>query len=59
MSQTYKPKNKKRMTTHGFLTRKRSNGGRNTLLRRRRFTQMVFSLPIKMQRIMCPQNLQS
>ncbi len=36
MSQTYKPKNKKRMTTHGFLTRKKSNGGRNTLLRRLR-----------------------
>jgi len=36
MSQTYQPKNKKRKRTHGFLSRKKSSGGRSTLLRRLR-----------------------
>ncbi|MBI2618024.1 50S ribosomal protein L34 [Candidatus Kaiserbacteria bacterium] len=36
MSQTYKPKKQKRKRTHGFLVRKRTTGGRNTLVRRRR-----------------------
>lgn len=36
MSQTYKPKKRKRATTHGFLVRKATPGGRKTLLRRRR-----------------------
>jgi len=35
MSFTYKPKNKKRKTTHGFLVRGKSSGGRNVLRRRR------------------------
>jgi large subunit ribosomal protein L34 len=36
MSQTYKPKNRKRNTTHGFLVRQATKGGKETLLRRRR-----------------------
>jgi large subunit ribosomal protein L34 len=36
MSFTYKPKKRKRAKTHGFLTRKKTKGGRNTLLRRMR-----------------------
>lgn len=36
MSQTYKPKKRKRARAHGFLTRKSSPGGRKTVLRRRR-----------------------
>ncbi|HEY0221175.1 MAG TPA: 50S ribosomal protein L34 [Candidatus Paceibacterota bacterium] len=36
MSFTYKPKKRKRSTTHGFLVRSKSKTGRNTLLRRRR-----------------------
>ena len=34
MSFTYKPKKKKRATTHGFLVRKKTAGGRATLKRR-------------------------
>jgi len=36
MSVTYQPKRKKRMTTHGFLVRSATAGGRNILMRRRR-----------------------
>jgi large subunit ribosomal protein L34 len=36
MSFTYKPKKKKRKTTHGFLVRTKTPGGRKTLARRRR-----------------------
>jgi large subunit ribosomal protein L34 len=36
MSQTYQPKKRKRARAHGFLTRKRTPGGRRTLLRRAR-----------------------
>ncbi len=35
MSQTYQPKKRKRARTHGFLTRKRTAGGRNIIKRRR------------------------
>ena len=35
MSQTYQPKKKKRKTTHGFLVRQKSPGGRQTIKRRR------------------------
>jgi len=35
MSFTYKPKNKKRKTTHGFLVRSKTSGGKNILRRRR------------------------
>lgn len=35
MSFTYKPKNRKRKTTHGFLVRGKSSGGKNVLKRRR------------------------
>lgn len=35
MSFTYKPKRKKRKTTHGFLVRSKSVGGRKVLKRRR------------------------
>lgn len=35
MSITYQPKKKKRGTTHGFLVRMASKGGRNVLSRRR------------------------
>ena len=36
MSQTYQPKKRKRATTHGYLVRKTTVGGRRTLLRRMR-----------------------
>lgn len=32
---TYKPKNKKRYTTHGFLTRMSTQGGKKIIKRRR------------------------
>jgi large subunit ribosomal protein L34 len=35
MSFTYKPKKKKRKTTHGFLTRQATPTGRRVLSRRR------------------------
>lgn len=35
MSKTYQPKRRKRARTHGFLVRKRTAGGRNTIKRRR------------------------
>jgi len=36
MSQTYNPKRKKRGTTHGFLVRQGTPGGRKILAARRR-----------------------
>jgi len=36
MSVTYKPKNKKRFTTHGFLVRMSSKNGKRVILRRMR-----------------------
>lgn len=33
---TYKPKNKKRYTTHGFLSRMRTSGGKSVIKNRRR-----------------------
>ncbi len=36
MSQTYKPKKRKRAKTHGFLSRKKTVKGAKTLLRRLR-----------------------
>ncbi len=35
MSFTYNPKKKKRATTHGFLVRSKTSGGKNVLKRRR------------------------
>lgn len=35
MSVTYNPSKKKRKTTHGFLVRSRTPGGKNVLNRRR------------------------
>lgn len=35
MSKTYQPKKKKRATTHGFLVRGRTAGGKKVLARRR------------------------
>lgn len=36
MSQTYKPKKKKRAKTHGFLVRSKTSTGSNILKKRRR-----------------------
>ena len=36
MPKLYKPNNRKRQTTHGFLVRQSTAAGKNTLLRRRR-----------------------
>ncbi|RJQ30129.1 50S ribosomal protein L34 [Candidatus Parcubacteria bacterium] len=35
MKRTYQPKKKKRATTHGFLTRSATPGGKKVLKRRR------------------------
>lgn len=35
MSQTYKPKKRKRAKTHGFLSRTKTSAGKNVLKRRR------------------------
>lgn len=35
MSQTYQPKKKKRATTHGFLARSATSGGKKIIARRR------------------------
>ena len=44
MSQTYQPKRRKRAKTHGFLVRKRTPGGRNTIRRRRRKGRKALSV---------------
>ncbi|OGD70560.1 50S ribosomal protein L34 [Candidatus Campbellbacteria bacterium RIFCSPLOWO2_02_FULL_35_11] len=36
MSQTYQPKKRKRATTHGFLVRSATKGGKKVLANRRR-----------------------
>jgi len=36
MSQTYKPKKRKRAKTHGFRARSKTTSGKKTLLKRRR-----------------------
>ncbi len=36
MSQTYQPKKRKRVKTHGFLIRSKSKTGQKVLLKRRR-----------------------
>ncbi|MCK5060191.1 MAG: 50S ribosomal protein L34 [Candidatus Pacebacteria bacterium] len=36
MSQTYQPKKRKRAKTHGFLSRKKTCGGKRILQNRRR-----------------------
>ncbi len=36
MKRTYQPKKRKRAKSHGFLARKRTAGGRKTVVRRRR-----------------------
>ncbi|OGN25451.1 MAG: 50S ribosomal protein L34 [Candidatus Yanofskybacteria bacterium RIFCSPLOWO2_01_FULL_43_22] len=35
MSRTYQPKKRKRARAHGFLSRKKTKGGKNTIKRRR------------------------
>jgi len=51
MSQTFKPKNRKRLKTHGFLVRKKSSGGKNVLLRRLRKGRKKLAAFISKKRI--------
>lgn len=41
---TYKPKNKKRYTTHGFLARMETEGGKNVIKNRRRKGRVKLSV---------------
>ncbi len=51
MSQTYKPKNKKRLRTHGFLSRKKTSNGKNVLLRRLRKGRKKLSVMLSKKRL--------
>ena len=44
MSQTYQPNRRKRAKTHGFLTRKKTVGGKRVLLARLRKGRKVLAL---------------
>ena len=44
MSQTYKPKKRKRAKTHGFLVRSKSKTGKKVLLKRRRKGRVKLSV---------------
>ena len=44
MSFTYNPKKKKRATTHGFLVRMATKGGRKTISRRRNMGRKKLSV---------------
>jgi large subunit ribosomal protein L34 len=44
MSITYQPKKKKRSTTHGFLVRMASKGGRKAIARRRSIGRKKLSI---------------
>lgn len=44
MSFTYKPKKRKRATTHGFLVRSKTPGGKKILQRRRRKGRTTLSV---------------
>ncbi len=41
---TYKPKNKKRYTTHGFLARMKTEGGKKVIQNRRRKGRVKLSV---------------
>ena len=44
MSQTYEPKKRKRATTHGFLVRSKTAGGKMILRNRRRKARKKLSV---------------
>lgn len=51
MSQTYKPKNRKRLKTHGFLSRMKSSNGKRVLLARLRKGRKALAVSIGKKRI--------
>jgi large subunit ribosomal protein L34 len=51
MSQTYKPKNRKRLKTHGFLKRMATSNGKNVILRRLRKGRKRLAVSIGKKRV--------
>ena len=51
MSQTYTPKNKKRLKTHGFLSRMKSSNGKKVILARLRKKRKTLTVSIEKKRI--------
>jgi large subunit ribosomal protein L34 len=51
MSQTYKPKNRKRLKTHGFLSRMKTSNGRRVILARLRKGRKALAVSIGKKRI--------
>ena len=51
MSQTYKPKNRKRLKTHGFLSRMKSSNGKRVILARMRKGRKLLAVKLGKKRI--------
>jgi large subunit ribosomal protein L34 len=51
MSQTYKPKNRKRLKTHGFLSRMKTSNGARVILARLRKGRKLLAVTIGKKRI--------
>jgi len=51
MSQTYKPKNRKRLKTHGFLSRMKSSNGKRVILARMRKGRKALTVKLGKKRL--------